>query len=146
MVERLVLLWPNIEAGANGGAKAIRRFREHDLSIPLHADKTFKPDFYISIVAKPAAGNSLSFARGASYLGTPVVLIGSRSDGCEFCPAVNRVEPSRKAILTIRQPVEAGRYGGQSLRQGAASRRGSSTPWGAGPYMQKRLHFNHKAA
>jgi len=84
------------------------------------ACKTFEPDFYIPILAKAAAavGDSLSFARDASYLGTPVVLIGSRQDGCEFCPAVNRVEPSRKAILTaIHQPVVVGRHGERSLRQ-----------------------------
>jgi hypothetical protein len=57
------------------------------------ACKTFEPDFYVPIMAKAAAA-------------------------VEFCPAVNRVEPSRKAILTaIRQPVVVGRHGERSLRQ-----------------------------
>jgi hypothetical protein len=121
--EQTVLLWPTIDAGADGVAQAVRHFREHDFSVALHADKTVGPGFCIPVLAKAAAVvvNSLSFARGASDLGTPARLIGSRQDGCEFCPAVNRVQPSPKAILTaIRQRVVVGR---QSLRQPGVSAR-----------------------
>ena len=93
--EHTVFLWSTIGAGADGVAQAVRHFREHDFSVELHADNTVDPDFCIPVLGKAAAvvDKSLSFARAASDLGTPARLIGSRQDGCEFCPAVNRVQP-----------------------------------------------------
>jgi hypothetical protein len=106
--EQTALLWPTIDAGADGIEEAVHHFCEHDFSVALHADKTVDPGFCIPVLAKAAAvvGNSLSFARAASDLGTPARLIGSRQDGCEFCPAVNRVQPSPRVVgwQCLRQP------------------------------------------
>ena len=59
-----VLLWPNIDAGSDRVAKAIRRFREFHHDFPLHAYKNLPPPVYIPLLNHAACcvGNSSSFA------------------------------------------------------------------------------------
>lgn len=111
--EQVILIWPNIDAGADGISQAIRRFRENYPNVPLHAYKNFEPEEYIPLLGNAACvvGNSSSFVRDASFIGTPVVLVGSRQDGREWCNAVKRVEPNRKTILeAIYMQLDHGVY------------------------------------
>ena len=108
-----ILVWPNIDAGADRVSRAIRQFREHHSGAPLHAYKNFEPEDFIALLNNTACavGNSSSFVRDASFIGTPVVLVGSRQDGRERCRSVIRVEPDRRSILdAIRRQVQHGRY------------------------------------
>lgn len=140
-----VLLWPNIDAGSDGVSQAIRRFREERRDVPLHAYKNFEPEVYIPLLGRAACaiGNSSSFIRDASYLGTPVVLVGSRQDGRERCEAVTRVEPVASEILeAVRAQVAHGPYptsdlyGAKGASQRIADRIAELTP-----YSQKRLAY-----
>jgi len=108
-----VLIWPNIDAGADGVSQAVRRFRENNSNIKLHAYKNLDPQVYIPLLnnASCAIGNSSSFIRDASFLGTPIVLVGSRQDGRERSDAVIRVDPSsNEIILKVKEQISHGKY------------------------------------
>jgi UDP-hydrolysing UDP-N-acetyl-D-glucosamine 2-epimerase len=143
-----ILLWPNIDAGADGVSQAVRRFRELNRDFPLHAYKNFEPEVYIPILAMTACavGNSSSFVRDASFLGTPVVLIGSRQDGREFCDAVHRIEPETGAIVgAIKRQLSNGRYRPSDLYGvPGASKMIVEELSRIEPYVQKRIHYIHK--
>jgi len=143
--EQIILLWPNIDAGSDGVSQAIRRFREYHPDFPLHAYKNFEPEVYIPILGRAscAVGNSSSFVRDASYLGTPVVLVGNRQDGREWCNAVQRVEPDRDEIIrAVRTQLGNGRYAVSDLYGSpGVSRRVVDAMLGLRPYSQKRLGY-----
>ena len=113
-----VLIWPNIDAGSDGVSQAIRRFREYNHSTQLHAYKNFDPEEYIPLLehAACAIGNSSSFIRDASFLGTPVVLVGTRQDGRERTKAVIRVvENKDKIVDAVKCQINHGRYEASNL-------------------------------
>lgn len=145
MGSQTLMLWPNIDAGADGVSQAIRRFREKNHDFPLHVYKNFEPEIYIPILAKAscAIGNSSSFIRDASYLGTPVVLVGSRQDGREWCEAVKRVEPvSGEIVKAIKEHLSNGRYKPSSLYGvPGVSKKIVDTILTLKPYMQKKLNY-----
>jgi UDP-hydrolysing UDP-N-acetyl-D-glucosamine 2-epimerase len=140
-----VLLWPNIDAGSDRVTMAIRRFREHHHGFPLHAYKNLPPGVYIPLLhhASCCVGNSSSFVRETSFLGTPVVLVGSRQDGREWSPSVVRVEPVQEEIEeAVRRQLERGRYAPSDLY--GSGRVGDKIAEQIGrlrPYAQKRLDF-----
>ena len=113
-----LLIWPNIDAGSDGVSQAIRRFREYNHSTQLHAYKNFEPEEYIPLLdnAVCAIGNSSSFIRDASFLGTPVVLVGTRQDGRERTKAVIRVvENKDKIVDAVKCQINHGRYEASNL-------------------------------
>jgi UDP-N-acetylglucosamine 2-epimerase len=140
-----VLLWPNIDAGADRVAKAIRRFREFHHDFPLHAYKNLPPGVYIPLLNHAACcvGNSSSFVRECSFLGTPVVLVGSRQDGREWPPSVIRVEPVRAEIeKAVRGQLEHGKYPVSALYgSGHVGKKIAKQIGRLKPYAQKRLDF-----
>ena len=81
-----IWLWPNIDATSDKISKSIRIYREHTKSDWLHVIKNLKTEqfYYILSKASCAIGNSSSFIRDSSILGTPVILIGKRQFGREF--------------------------------------------------------------
>ena len=108
-----LLIWPNIDAGSDGVSQEIRRFREYNNSTQLHAYKNFEPEEYIPLLdnAVCAIGNSSSFIRDASFLGTPVVLVGTRQDGRERTKAVIKVvENKDKIVDAVKYQINHGRY------------------------------------
>jgi UDP-hydrolysing UDP-N-acetyl-D-glucosamine 2-epimerase len=140
-----VLLWPNIDAGSDLVAQAVRRFREENRDYPLHAYKNLPPDIYIPLLNHAACciGNSSSFVRETSFLGTPVVLVGSRQDGREWSPSVIRVEPVQAEIeaATKRQLLH-GRYDTSPIYgEPGVSARIAAQIVNLEPYAQKQLHY-----
>ena len=108
-----VLIWPNIDAGSDGVSKSIRRFRECNRHLKLHAYKNFEPEDYIPLLngAACAIGNSSSFIRDASFLGTPIVLVGSRQNGRECSDAVVKAKPKKEDIVQkIEIQLNHGKY------------------------------------
>jgi len=111
--KQILLIWPNIDAGSDGVSQAIRRFRENNSDIKFHAYKNFEAEDYIPILQNTlcAVGNSSSFIRDASFIGTPVVLVGSRQDGRERSDSVIRVETKKDEILfAIKKQISHGKY------------------------------------
>lgn len=116
--EQVILIWPNIDAGSDGVSQAIRHFREINHDVPLHAYKNFEPERYIPLInnAVCLVGNSSSFIRDASFLGTPVVMVGSRQNGREHSDAVTKVKPETKLILNaIIAQLKHGKYATSTL-------------------------------
>ena len=77
--------WPNVDAGSDGTSKGIRMFRERHRDINIHFFRNIGPEDFLRLArnSRAVVGN-LSFGiREASYLGLPVVNIGSRQEGRE---------------------------------------------------------------
>ncbi|RYZ84062.1 MAG: UDP-N-acetylglucosamine 2-epimerase (hydrolyzing), partial [Proteobacteria bacterium] len=141
-----VVLWPNVDAGADGVSQAIRRFREMNPDTDMHFYKNFEPEIYIPILnhASCAVGNSSSFVRDASFLGTPIVLVGSRQDGRERSESVIRVDPKKNDIgSAIRRQLEHGKYPSSDLYgKPGTSRMIAEKISHLKPYLQKKLVTN----
>jgi UDP-hydrolysing UDP-N-acetyl-D-glucosamine 2-epimerase len=114
--------WPNVDAGSDGTSKGIRVFREHRPDAPMHFFRRMDgPDFLRLIVnSRCLVGNSSVGIRESSYLGVPVVNVGSRQDGRERGANVVDVAHDRRAI------AEA------IVAQGAHGRYAPSGPYGDG--------------
>jgi UDP-hydrolysing UDP-N-acetyl-D-glucosamine 2-epimerase len=140
-----LLLWPNIDAGADHISKAIRVFR--DLKKPgwLRTVTNLSPENYLRVLSNAACaiGNSSSFVRDASYFGTPVVLVGSRQDGRETDIHVAFSEPSADNLSSaIQAQLSHGRYSPSTLYgDGYVSARIACALATLTPYIQKRLHY-----
>jgi UDP-hydrolysing UDP-N-acetyl-D-glucosamine 2-epimerase len=140
-----VLLWPNIDAGSDHVSKAIRQFRERVKPAWLRTLINLSPEDYLKVLANAACavGNSSSFVRDASFLGTPVVLVGNRQEGRETDEHVTHVAPDASRVAAaIRAQLAHGPYEPSSLYgDGEVSRRVAEGLAVLTPYVQKRLHF-----
>lgn len=140
-----LLLWPNIDAGADHIAKAIRVFRDQARVPWLRTVTNLSPEDYLRVLAQTACaiGNSSSFVRDAGYFGTPVVLVGARQEGREADVHVHRVEPTRDAVLAaIRTQLAHGRYAPSTLYgNGFVAEAIAEGLARLQPYLQKRLHY-----
>jgi UDP-hydrolysing UDP-N-acetyl-D-glucosamine 2-epimerase len=140
-----IMLWPNIDAGADHISKAIRVFR--DLNSPewLRILTNVNPEVYMRLLANTvcAVGNSSSFVRDATYFGTPVVLVGNRQAGREVEQHLMSVPPMRsKLVAAITRQLTHGRYAPSSLYgDGHVSGRIADALAGLTPYLQKRLCY-----
>ena len=83
--EQKLVLWPNIDAGSDKVSKGIRVYQRKNEGLPYHFYKNFPPEIYNAILANASCvvGNSSSFIRECSYLGTPAVIVGDRQQGRE---------------------------------------------------------------
>lgn len=82
--------WPNVDAGSDGTSNAIRAFREEGRLPKVHFFKNMDPTDFLQVLmgADCLIGNSSVGIRECSYLGVPVVNIGSRQVGRERGPNV----------------------------------------------------------
>lgn len=145
-----VLLWPNIDAGADHISKAIRVRRDRRGTPWLRTLINLTPEDYLKVLAQAgcAVGNSSSFVRDASYFGTPVVLVGNRQKGRETDAHVLPVPPGRSEIEeAIRRQLAHGRYPPSELYgDGRVSVRIADGLARLTPYLQKRLDYVHRDA
>jgi len=74
--------WPNLDAGGDETAGAIRAFRERNRSEHIHFFKNMEPNDFLRLLTRAAClvGNSSVGIRECSYLGVPVVNVGSRQE------------------------------------------------------------------
>jgi UDP-hydrolysing UDP-N-acetyl-D-glucosamine 2-epimerase len=140
-----LLLWPNIDAGADHISKTVRQYRNRTGGRWLRTITNLDPEVYLKVLARAACaiGNSSSFVRDASYFGTPVVLVGHRQTGREHAEHVTPVEAHCPEILAvIRRQLEHGRYPASTLYgDGKVSARIAGALAGLSPYVQKRLAY-----
>lgn len=104
-----VVLWPNSDAGGAIISATIRRWRERNPMLPFRFVKNLPAEDYMTLmqVTKCLIGNSSSGLREGSYLGTPVVNIGSRQLSREVSENVIAANPDPTSILTaITQTFE----------------------------------------
>lgn len=140
-----LLMWPNIDAGADHISKAVRIFRDVNKPAWLRLLTNLDPELYLKVLAGAvcAVGNSSSFVRDASYFGTPVVLVGNRQEGREIEEHVTAVEPvASQLIMAINHQVTRGHYAPSALYgDGHVSDKIAEALAHLSPYLQKRLHY-----
>ncbi len=78
-----IWFWPNVDAGTDEVSKAIRVFREKEEAKHIRFIKYLPPEQFIGLLKKTACliGNSSAGIKECSYLGVPVVNIGTRQHG-----------------------------------------------------------------
>jgi len=74
--------WPNVDAGSDGTSKGIRQFRENHNIDNIHFFKNLEPNDFLQLIknSRCLIGNSSVGIRESSYLGIPVVNIGTRQN------------------------------------------------------------------
>ena len=105
--------WPNVDAGSDGTSNAIRAFREIEHPTNIHFFKSMEPADFLRLLysSKCLVGNSSVGIRECSYLGVPVVNVGSRQAGRERGKNVRDVGYDRQEILAaIHESSSNGRY------------------------------------
>ena len=140
-----VLLWPNIDAGADHISKVIRVYRARTHSGWMRTLTNLTPEDYLRVLASAACavGNSSSFVRDAGYFGTPVVLVGNRQNGRETDEHAVRVGIEIDAVShAITEQLKHGRYPPSTLYgDGNVAARIADAIANLTPYLQKRLAF-----
>lgn len=105
--------WPNVDAGTDDVAKAIRVFRENRHPHHIRFAKYVLPDEYMALLKKCACfvGNSSAGIKEASFLGIPVVNVGSRQQFRLRGPNVIDADYEREEIRrAIGKQIAQGRY------------------------------------
>ncbi|MFT5386638.1 MAG: UDP-hydrolyzing UDP-N-acetyl-D-glucosamine 2-epimerase, partial [Saprospiraceae bacterium] len=74
--------WPNVDAGADGTSNGIRSYRENFNPRNIHFFKNMEPNDFLELLvnSKCLIGNSSAGIRECSFLGVPVVNIGTRQN------------------------------------------------------------------
>lgn len=110
--------WSNVDAGSDGTSNAIRTFRETVKPKNMHFFKNMTPTDFLRLLynSKCLVGNSSVGIRECSYLGVPVVNIGTRQAGRERGRNVIDVGHDLEEIkdATLRQ-IRHGRYDPDNL-------------------------------
>jgi len=121
-----VVLWPGQDAGSAGISKAIRVWQDGVMPT-FHTVRNLPPTRFLRLVqqASVLVGNSSCGIRECSYLGVPVVNIGTRQHGRE------------RATNVVDVPHETDRILAALQRQIAHGRYPSSTLYGSGDTGQK---------
>jgi UDP-hydrolysing UDP-N-acetyl-D-glucosamine 2-epimerase len=105
--------WPNVDAGADGTSNGIRTFREHCRPQNIHFFKNMPPLNFLRLLhnSKCLIGNSSVGIRECSYLGVPVVNIGTRQNGRDRGKNVIDVAYDQEEITdAIQTHARNGRY------------------------------------
>ncbi|WP_299048780.1 UDP-N-acetylglucosamine 2-epimerase [uncultured Polaribacter sp.] len=102
--------WPNVDAGSDGTSGGIRSFREINKPQNIHFFKNMEPQDFLKLLtnSKCLIGNSSAGIRECSYLGVPVVNIGSRQNKRERGNNVlDTVYNKSEIIKSIRNRISA---------------------------------------
>ncbi len=113
-----IWLWPNVDAGSDKISKGLRNFRENNPNSKVCFVKNFTVEDYAIILknSKCAIGNSSSFIREGSFLGTPAVLTGTRQKNRERGQNVKEVNFSKEEIINaINFQINHGSYSSSNI-------------------------------
>ncbi len=113
-----IWFWPNVDAGADGTSGAIRAFREEQKPTNIHFFKNMTPTDFLRLLysSKCLIGNSSVGIRECSFLGVPVINIGSRQARRERGRNVIDVGYDRSEITgALQHHLGNGRYGKDEL-------------------------------
>lgn len=105
--------WPNVDAGSDGTSRGLRAFRESAQPRQMHFFKNMEGTDFLRLLcnSKCLIGNSSVGVRECSYLGVPVVNIGTRQHGRDRGINVLDVDYDREAIKTaVEKHLAAGSY------------------------------------
>ena len=102
--------WPNVDAGSDGTSGGIRSFREIHKPQNIHFFKNMETNDFLKLLAnsKCLIGNSSVGIRECSYLGVPVVNIGTRQNKRERGSNVlDTVYDKNEIIKSIQNRISA---------------------------------------
>ena len=137
--------WSNVDAGADGTSGGIRSFREKVKPTNMHFFKNMNPTDFLRLLynSKCLIGNSSVGIRECSYLGVPVVNIGTRQTGRERGRNVADVGHDFNDIQgAIHNQLERGRYNSEKIYgDGKAGERISHLLHKSPLEIQKRLAY-----
>lgn len=124
---KVIMLWPNADAGSGEIAKQIRVYRENNDTSWLTMFVNLPIDVYNYLMSHCLCiiGNSSSAIREGEFLGTPVVNIGSRQNQRQMGANVKNVNNDRAEIFSaVQNQIEHGRYKSEFIYgQGDAARK-----------------------
>ncbi len=140
-----VWLWPNVDAGSDDVSKGLRDFREKYKPDYLHFYRNFPVEDYARLINNCSCliGNSSSGLREGSYLGIPVVNIGTRQAGREHASNIMFADYVATDIQAkIMQQLAHGRYPSANLfGDGHAAEKIADILAKTPIKIQKRLHY-----
>jgi len=105
--------WPNVDAGGDSLSSAIRNYRETHSLKNIHFFKNMEPQDFLKLIknSKVLIGNSSVGIRESSFLGVPVVNIGTRQDGRVRGRNVIDCSYNKDDIIkAIKQHIKHGHY------------------------------------
>jgi UDP-hydrolysing UDP-N-acetyl-D-glucosamine 2-epimerase len=111
--EHLVVLWPGQDAGADAMSKVIRGYQSR-----VHTVRSLPPKRFLRLLTQcdVLVGNSSAGIREASYLGVPVVNVGTRQIGRERAKNVIDVGYDAGQIArAVQQQIAHGPYPSSTL-------------------------------
>jgi UDP-hydrolysing UDP-N-acetyl-D-glucosamine 2-epimerase len=110
--------WPNVDAGTDGTSNGIRAFREREKPRGFHFFKNMAPTDFLRLLynSRCLVGNSSVGVRECSFLGVPVVNIGTRQMGRDRGRNVVDVDYHRADIVrAIGDHLANGSYASDPL-------------------------------
>ena len=110
---QVFVMWPNPDTGTEGLSQGIRRFRELEKPKNFHFFKNMRPEDFLRLLKKSACliGNSSVGIRECSYLGVPVVNIGTRQLDRQRGPnVIDTNSQEQEIVAAIRQQLSHGPY------------------------------------
>ena len=110
--KQVIWLWPNVDAGSDGISKCIRINREKNKLNKFRFFKNFPVEIYNELLksAHCLIGNSSSFIREASYLGSPSIIVGERQLKREKSKNVELVNFQENEIYKIVKKHEGKKF------------------------------------
>jgi UDP-hydrolysing UDP-N-acetyl-D-glucosamine 2-epimerase len=105
--------WPNVDSGSDGISKGIRLHRESNDLNNIHFYKNMDPNDFLNLVmqSKCLVGNSSAGIRECSFLGVPVVNIGTRQHMRQRGRNVMDCDYKRHDILgAVKSQLKNGHY------------------------------------
>ena len=140
-----LVFWPNVDAGAEHVAKGLRLFRDRGEAHGFHFFRNLPPELFARLLAHTDCfvGNSSSGLREGSFLGAPVVTVGTRQHNREHGHNVVEVGHDGAAIAdAIRDQLRHGRFERDDLfGDGTAGRQIAERLSGELPPIQKELSY-----
>jgi UDP-hydrolysing UDP-N-acetyl-D-glucosamine 2-epimerase len=137
--------WPNVDAGSDGTSKAMRVFRENERPTNIHFFKNMAPEDFLRLVysSRCVVGNSSVGIRECSYLGVPVVNIGTRQSGRDRGKNVWDVGYDRQEIIdAVRGQISNGPFTSDHLYGEGRSGEKIAVLLASEPLKtEKRLHY-----
>ena len=109
----VLCFWPNMDAGTDGTSNGIRAFRERERPERFHFFKNMSSADFLRLLynSRCLVGNSSVGVRECSFLGVPVVNIGSRQTGRDRGVNVIDTGHDRESIHgAIDRHLDNGRY------------------------------------
>ena len=110
--------WPNVDAGADGTSNGIRSYREKNNPKNILFFKNMEPNDFLSLIknSKCLVGNSSVGIRESSFLGVPVVNIGSRQNRRLRGKNVLDCNYNEKSISeSIKTQIENGHFQSETI-------------------------------